>query len=204
MRTTWIGVVTLSLGALSSACATSYRPRPSPRISMVMEDGSPALEKNGNVVKVGPFGGGLVESVEGVPVAEDHADTYRSRMIAGFVIGLLGAPAAGVGTGMLLVNESDSNPSDGLRAASIGLLAGGLALSLTGSILMASAQPHFWDAINVYNDSVPAYGPPPGAWVPGPMVAPPPGPAPGPPPGPAAPPPAPAAPPPAAPPGSPP
>lgn len=159
------GCVLASL--LSTAgCSTSYTPRPSPRVAVVFEDGAPALEKNGTTNKIGPFGGGLVEAVEGVPEAEDHASTFRGRMIGGFVMSLAGAVAGGLGLGLLIANQAKDDPEDGLRNASLGLAFGGLGLSLTGSILMASAQPHFWDAINVYNDAVSPvpYPPPPGAW----------------------------------------
>jgi hypothetical protein len=162
------------LVSLCGGCATSYKPRPSPKVAIVMEGGAPAVEKNGTTTKIGPFGGGLVEAVEGVPDAEEHAGTYRGRMIGGFVMNLVAAPVAGLGAGLLIYNEGQSPPSDGLRGASFGMLFGGLALSLAGSILMATAQPHFWDAINVYNDTVqpgpmpmpviyPPGAPPPGA-----------------------------------------
>ncbi|MEJ7734877.1 MAG: hypothetical protein WKG00_37525, partial [Polyangiaceae bacterium] len=60
------GCVVTALAA-TSGCATNYKPRPSPRVAVVMEDGAPALEKNGSTTKLGPFGGGLVEAVEGQP-----------------------------------------------------------------------------------------------------------------------------------------
>jgi hypothetical protein len=150
----WSTAVAVVLTA--TACATSYKPRPSPRVALVMKDGAPALEKNGQLDKIGPFGGGLVDAVQGHAEAEDHARTYRGLMVGGFVTNLLGAATAAGGVGVLAYNEAKDSPSAGLRAASFGMMFGGLGVALAGTILMASAQPHFYDAINLYNDSVAA------------------------------------------------
>jgi hypothetical protein len=114
-------------------------------------------------------------------------------MIGGFIMSLVGAATAGAGAAVLIGNESQDPSSDGLRNASLGMAFGGLGLSLAGSILMATAQPHLWDAINVYNDAVSPlpYPPPPAVWQPAqPVPAPPAAPAPAPPPAPPPPPPA--------------
>lgn len=166
-------VVAAATATATLACSSHYTPKTSRRIAIVQESGDVALAKDGVVTSVGPFGGGLVDAVEGNPEAEEHASTFRSSSITGFILNIVGSVATGAGVAMIIVNETgDGAPDDGLRAAGIGTMIGGLALSLTGSIFLATAQPHFFDAINVYNDGVdggypPPYGPPPGWGAPG-------------------------------------
>src|ERR1700733_3451935 len=96
---TGITVVSLVAAPALGGCATTYHPRPSPRIVVVPEGSSIALEKNGHVYSMGIFGSGLEEAVQGNAQAEDEAASYRSKGAAGFVLGLLGGLTAGAGAG---------------------------------------------------------------------------------------------------------
>jgi hypothetical protein len=109
------------------------------------------------------LGGNVDEAVAGNPAAEAEARSYKNKSIAAFVLSTLGAVGAGVGAGVLVYDETRATPDNGLMAASLTSLLGGLTLSLVGSIVALNAQPHLWNAINIYNDGVPAY-----AWPPAP------------------------------------
>ncbi len=141
-----------------------YNPRPSPRIQVVPDGSQIALLKNGHRYGTGVLGGAVEEAVEGNPEAEEEARTYRQRGIAGFVLSTVGSVTAGVGAGLLVGNELQQNPSSTLNIASIAMTIGGAVVSIVGSFLVGSAQPHLWNAINIYNDGLPAYP----AWAPRP------------------------------------
>jgi hypothetical protein len=57
---------------------------------------------------------------------------------------------------VLIGNELSNAPTTGLRVASLSMLIGGLVLSIVGGAISGSATPHLWNAINMYNDGVPA------------------------------------------------
>jgi hypothetical protein len=147
--------------ALGGCGGSVYIPRPSPRIQVVPEGTSIGLVKDGRRYSFGPFGGDVEEAVKGNPRAEEEARTYKSQSIASFVLSTLGGVGAGVGFGVLIYNETRSPPDNGLMYGSIAAAIAGLTCSLIGSVLAASAQPHLWNAVNLYNDGLPAAPP---AW----------------------------------------
>lgn len=147
----------ISLALLTGCGAASYVPRPSPRIQMTSEGGSLVLMKNGRAYPFNMFGGALEEAVQGNPQAETEAKSYKSKMVAGFVLNILGSVAGGVGAGVLVGNEVAADPKTELRIASLSLVISGLVFSVIGSSVQGSAQPHVWNAINIYNDGLPAY-----------------------------------------------
>jgi hypothetical protein len=150
----------LALACGGAACAPpSYMPRPSPRIQVVSEGSSIALVREGRIYRAGTLGGGLVEAVQGNPRAEEEAKSFEKKTTAGFVLSILGAVSVGVSGGILVANQLSRSPSDTLNGASLGLAIGGVTFSLVGSLVLQSAAPHVWNAINIYNDSLPHYGP---------------------------------------------
>lgn len=150
-----ISAVAVSAFALSG-CSTNYAPRPSPRVAVVMQGGTPVYIREGRVFPGGGFGGDLREAVQGNAEAESHAKAYRTNMIAGVTTTLVGVASA-IGGGVLYF-ASSSGPEN--RRDTTGELIGGtLALSgiaayATGMVLMLNAQPRLWDAVNAYNDGV--------------------------------------------------
>ncbi len=146
-----------ALPLLSGCGAATYTPRPSPRIQMMTDNGSMVLVKNGRTYPFGMFGGQLEEAVQGNPQAEAEAHAFRTKTTTGFILNMVGSVAGGVGAGVRVANQISDTPSNGLMAGSIALVLGGLALSIAGSALQSSAQPHVWNAINIYNDGLPAY-----------------------------------------------
>ncbi len=164
-----IGVSTFAL----SGCSTNYAPRPNPRVAVVMQGGTPVYIREGRVFPGGGFGGDLREAVHGNAEAESYARAYRTNMVAGVTTTLAGVASA-LGGGILYVASSSQPELD--RNATAETIGGTLALSgvaafATGMVLMLNAQPHLWDAVNAYNDSV-EIGAPPRAYVPS-AVAPP-------------------------------
>jgi hypothetical protein len=162
-------------------------PRPSPRIQIIQRAGTPAYVRDGQVFEGGLFGGDLEGAVRGNPAAEAHAKAFKTGMIGGFITSILGS-AAGVGGAFVLIgNDMDKSLGGGggdpsTRTLGAALVVSGAAAYITGLVLMFNAQPHLWDAINVYNDGLPqpwmyppapAWGPPPVGYPP-PAVAPPP------------------------------
>lgn len=147
--TQWLAIGAL---ALASGCSTQYTPEPSPRISVVMVAGMPAYQKNGETISHGFAGSGLVEAVEDDPEALDAAETYHGRSVGGLIAVLAGLAC---GIGGVAVIASDDGGSDDQRttiggAALVCMLGG----TIAGLILISTAQPYQWDAINIYNDNV--------------------------------------------------
>jgi hypothetical protein len=165
----------LASALAASGCGTTYTPRPGPRVSMVIDGGTPAYTRDGRTYPAGFLGGGLVDAVAGVPAAEEHARTFRDRNVGGFAASLAGLGLVLGGTLQTLHDARDHDPP----ALGLGLVAAGLAAELVGLALVASAQPHQLDAINVYNDAVEARPAPAPGGVPAgyPWVAPKPAPA---------------------------
>jgi hypothetical protein len=126
----------------------------SPRIAVVQEGGSPTLVRDGQTFSVGLFGGGLEDAVQGNAAAEEHASTYKTLSIAGWSVYVagLGSSVAGL---YLLASENKVGGSDN-DAAGAALALGGVAALVTSLVLLTSAQPHLWDAVNIYNDGIDA------------------------------------------------
>jgi hypothetical protein len=139
---------------LVTGCASTYLPRPSPRVQMVTENGSPALVKDGHSYSFNMFGGNLEDVVEGNPRAEAEARSFRTKTVTGFVLSTVGAVSAGIGTGYFVENELAASPSTTVRTGSLTAALGGLVVSIVGSAIAGSAQPHLWNAINIYNDGL--------------------------------------------------
>lgn len=145
----------LLVPALAGCGGAVYHPRPSPRLSLVPEGSGVALARDGRTFPVGMFGSGLEEAVKGNPRAEKEAASYQSKSIGGFVLGLVGSLGTAGGVGLLVGNELAAQPQTNLRVAAFALSIGGLVMSIAGNLLTGAAQPHLWNAINMYNDDLP-------------------------------------------------
>jgi hypothetical protein len=165
--TKWtLSVLLVALGAMG--CSSSYVPATSPRITTVWSGGYPAYYRDGNEYPSGLLMQGVEDAVHGNRRAEAEARAAHHLMIGGMVCEVVGLGALGSGAVLTASNHSGSTGND----AGLGLLIGSIVASITGAILSASAYPHAYDAINIYNDGVDA------RWRP----LPPPGPVPVPPP----------------------
>lgn len=152
-----------------TACAsTSYTPRPDGRIATTLEDSRPMLVKDGRSYPAG--GAALKELVAGNPVAEEHARNYTWTMRFGIAEQLIGFGALIGGAIVAAPRQNDMGMSlpvsEERQIAGSVLAIAGLAAFIISGVHLASAQAHFQDAINVYNDGVPPrFAPPPG-WRP--------------------------------------
>jgi hypothetical protein len=160
-----------AMGASTLGCSSTYMPRPSPRVSLVMDSGSYAYVRDGKKYEGGLFGGDLDEAVKGNPEAEHYASAYKGGIATGFVLSLVGAVGIGVGAGVAgseLANQppgSSSVPVTGLVVMGAGLL-----VSIIGDVVILNAAPHLFDAINAYNDGLQAAAPPAPAQAPAPAT----------------------------------
>lgn len=129
-------------------------PRQQGRVAMVMKDGAIAYSRDGRTHKHGFLGGGLLDAVRGVPQAERAARTYRSRMGWG-ALSVLGGALCSTTAMVLAIDPDDGAVSD--RAAFTSLACAGVMLVGTG--VMISGVPYQYDAVNIFNDTVPPVGP---------------------------------------------
>jgi hypothetical protein len=139
------------------ACTSNYVPKSRGKIAVVMENGALVYHRDGQRYQQGAFGGGLVNAVKGVPEAEDAARTYRKRTIWGFLMALGSIPCLAIPVAMAL--QEDPN-----AGATLGVTTGCAALSVGGLLMVTTAVPYQYDAINIFND---ASMPPPELPLPG-------------------------------------
>jgi hypothetical protein len=156
---------TLAALLATSACATTYLPQHNGRIAVVMEGGAYALYKDGKVYKPGLFGGDVDEAVAGNPRAEDEMSTYTGQQTTGSLLTIGGAALVLGGAAVLAADPPQGGDSRGLTP-SLAMFLGGLVADLVGLVFTTMAQPHLWNAVNIYNDGVgqpppPALYPPP-------------------------------------------
>jgi hypothetical protein len=156
--------VTLCALIATPGCATSYLPRAGPRISTVMMNGSLGYVRDGRLFRGGAFGGQLLEAVRGNPEAERHARAFRTGTATGFGLTMAGLGLVLIADAVLIgfSGSGSSGSTYNTLPLLIGLDAGALGLAIAGLFVSMSAQPRYFDAINVYNDGVqePHFGPP--------------------------------------------
>jgi|HubBroStandDraft_2_1064218.scaffolds.fasta_scaffold94257_1 hypothetical protein len=137
-------VVIATFGCASSA----YAPRPSHRISFVASDGSAKLVRDSQTFGIWD----LDQAVAGNPEAESNAHAFKQRTIGGFVLDIAGL---GLGAGGLASVGEVRSPSTTRRAVGFGIAGVGMVSLIAAVALLTSGTAHFYDAINIYNDSVP-------------------------------------------------
>lgn len=163
----------------TASCSSQYRPHTGPRLSVVMDEGGMAYERDGQRFKHGFAGGGLVDAVENDPEAKQAADRYQSRMTSGLILYLVGTGCLVTGMVVGLSTIDDRSDHSGKDAVAVGGVLCGVAGLIAGASLMASGMPYQWDAINIYNDNLEKrraiFPAPPPAYVPyAPVPSPPP------------------------------
>jgi len=123
-----------------AACGTSYQPKPSPRITLVVHGGGISFAKNGSASPVGPLGGALPDLVVG-DEAVRAARRARHELVFGVPAYVLGFTAAIIGFSL---------------AKPAGWLVGGAGIVLGGSGLafMGAGAVNAIDAVNLSNDAV--------------------------------------------------
>jgi hypothetical protein len=142
------------LVACTTACSSAYIPQPGPRLSVVMDTGSLAYMRDGKTYEGGFLGGDIEEAVSGNPRAEAYAHEYKTGLVTGFAMSMIGIAGMLGGVSLAAADAGRSNdqsvPLTGLLIAGAGAI-----LDLVGSAVMVSAVPHLYDAVNAFNDGVP-------------------------------------------------
>jgi hypothetical protein len=147
-------IAAVTLCCCAFGCTSSYVPRPSPRLSLIMEGGTYAYVRDGKKYEGGVLGGDLEEAVRGDPTAEEYASQFRTGMTAGLVLTTVGA--LGVVGGLVLTgaDASQTTPGHPLPPTGPVVCGVGLVTELVGVIVGLNAAPHLFDAINAYNDAL--------------------------------------------------
>ena len=157
-------------------CSSSYMPRPGPRVAMIQQSGNPCLRARWKGLRgrhlrrrnrrSGPRQSRGRIAREGLQEPNDRRISRNGgRSNRWSLVSLVSAGA---------LSRTDNGGSNTEATTGGVLLAGGLGAYITGFVLILTAQPHMWDAINVYNDGVPmgrcpmAIPPPPGYYYPPP------------------------------------
>jgi hypothetical protein len=140
-------------------CASSYVPRPSPRVSLVMDGGGYGYVRDGRKYEGGLFGGDIDKVVQGNPQAEKYARAYKTGMATGFAMTTIGL--AGVLGGVTVLGaDASQSQENSVPPTGLVIIGAGLFVELIGSILELNAVPHLFDAVNSYNDGLLAGSPP--------------------------------------------
>ena len=132
----WLGVALLGLG-----CGTTYTPRPTPRIGLLISHGGPYYSKNGQRFPIGPLGGDLASLVAESPAAVAHAGAARADLA-------VGVPCYVTGLGTVVVGILALSGPVGWFVIGAGGAIGG-----TGLGLMGAGVTHAVDAVNIHNDA---------------------------------------------------
>jgi len=132
----WLGLVLLGLG-----CGTSYTPRPTSRIGLLIRHGGPYYVKDGQQFPIGPLGGDLPSLVATSPAAVAHARAARADLA-------VGVPCYITGVGTVVVGILALSGPVGWVVIGAGGAIGG-----TGIGLMGAGVTHAVDAVNIHNDA---------------------------------------------------
>jgi hypothetical protein len=170
--------VVVALIACTAGCSSAYIPEPGPRLSVVVENGTLSYVRDGKTYEGGFLGGDIEDAVSGNERAEEYAHDYKTGMVTGFAMSMIGIAGMVGGAALAAVDVGRPTANDSsLGATGLVVVGAGLILDLIGSGLMVGAVPHLYDAINAYNDGVPGYPPrrpaPPRAAAPQPLAPPP-------------------------------
>jgi hypothetical protein len=125
-----------------------------------MEDGRPTYVRDGKKFDGGFLGGDIEEAVHGNPQSEEYAHEFKSGIVTGFVLSMIGA-AGVVGGAVVAAAEVDQpRASNAVPVGGLAVMGAGVILDVVGLVMMLNAQPHLFDAINSYNDAVRFQGSP--------------------------------------------
>lgn len=132
----------VGLGLSVFACGTTYQPRPSPRVGLVVHHGSVVYVQNGREEPIGAMGGDLPGLVAATPAAVAHARKARTELG-------VGVPSYVVGLGGVVLGLTVLSGPIGWVVLGVGAGVGG-----TGLGLMGAGVTNALDAVNIHNDHV--------------------------------------------------
>ena len=133
--------VVLTVALLQAACSTTYQPRATGQVGVVIHHAAPMYVKDGREVPIGPFGGDLASLMADTPAAAMHARKANTQLYIGVPTYLTGV--AGVIVGIAVLSGPVGWVVIGIGAATAG----------TGLGFMGSGVTHAVDAVNIHNDA---------------------------------------------------
>lgn len=134
-------ILALGMALLQVGCSTTYQPRHTGRVGVVIHHGAATYVKDGREVPIGPFSGDLQGLVANVPSAAAHAHTAHTQFAIGVPTYMTGLAGVVVGIAVL------SGPI-GWVAIGVGAVTAG-----TGLGFMGAGLTHAVDAVNIHNDA---------------------------------------------------
>jgi hypothetical protein len=151
----------IALVACTTACSSAYIPQPGPRLSVVVDGGSLAYVRDGQKYPGGFLGGDIEDAVKGNPRAEEYAHDYKSGMVTGFALSMLGVGGMVGGLTLAGIEAGRTSGNQPIPLTGLVIAGAGAIVDLIGSGVMMGAVPHLYDAVNAFNDGVTPSGPPP-------------------------------------------
>ncbi len=112
------------------------------------------LVRDGNVVKLGFFGGGREEIFAGSPAALDSIDGYRRLRIGGTIMWVVGLATLVAELALLAADRDLFIAGESVRPLFWGMLIPGAVVGIGGGIMMQGANGYLSDAIQHYNDDL--------------------------------------------------
>ena len=126
--------------------SSAYFPRPSHRVSFIESGGAVKLTRDSQSFSIWDAD----VAVAGNPTAEAEARTYVHHMSAGLLLDFAGLGL--IGTGAVIGGPSVSSTRKDVGA---GMVVGGCVSITVAIALLVTAWSHLYDAVNIYNDSLP-------------------------------------------------
>ncbi len=141
--------------AMCCGCYRSTKTIPAGRqLVEVTINGQLCYVRDGQRIRHGWFGGGLVEAVEANKEAKDAAGTYFRRNAAGKIAYVAAATLALTAFGIGYRPDTDSDDYHGFSTSGLVLLGVSVSSLTVGGILYTSAQSYRYEAINIYNSGI--------------------------------------------------
>ncbi|HVV86164.1 MAG TPA: hypothetical protein VHE35_24070 [Kofleriaceae bacterium] len=162
MRTTAAVALAATLAALPACLNSGYIPQARNRVAVVMINGAPTYVRDGQLYQQGFLGSGLMRAVQGNPAAERAAREFHDRQKSGLLLaagGLACSLVAAVKLGADLSKEDENGESPDHLPTSALVSVGCLVASMVGAGYIITAEPYRYDAINIFNDTTPAFVP---------------------------------------------
>ena len=137
-------VLPLAAALTAIGCSTTYQPRATQHVGVVVVHGNISYVRDGKPTAIGLFSGPLSQLVAETPAAAAHARTAHTQMAIGVPCYLGGI------TGVVVGALAFSGP------VGWAVLGTGAAIAGTGLGLMGAGATHAIDAVNLHNDAMDA------------------------------------------------
>lgn len=140
--------VAILVAQLACAGASSYEPRPSPRIAAVHINGR-VYVRDGQRYEIGLLGGNGEALVAGNDAATTLARKHQHKAIWGWSLFGLGLATSITGNALVFSRDANDRPPGLVIVPLLGLLP-----LVASAVLLASARHDLVNAVNIYNDAL--------------------------------------------------